>query len=295
MLAENKDRKTNDKCVNTLLPVATTLQSKGRILDITYPVVMGILNATPNSFYNKGAASDRDSILLNAEKMLNEGATLLDIGGASTKPGEPIIDAAEEMRRILPAIIALKTQFPEVWLSIDTYNAVTAKEAVMAGADIVNDISGAQFDEDMLETVASLKVPYIAMHIQGTPATMQLKPAYDNVVTEVRDYLRVLCTECENKGVYDIIIDPGFGFGKTLEHNYELLRHLHTFRILGKPILAGISRKSIICKALKVNPEAALNGTTALHVIALQQGANILRVHDVKEAMQVIRLMEWMG
>ena len=277
-----------------LLPVTTTIQSGGRILDISQPVVMGILNATPNSFYNKGQGSDVDGILRNAELMLKQGAAILDVGGASTKPGEPLISPADEMTRIMPAISAIMKHFPEAWLSVDTYNAPVAKTAVEAGAAIINDVSGARFDAAMLATVARLKVPYIAMHMQGTPETMQQNPEYTNVVTEVRNYLRELTDTCISAGISDIIVDPGFGFGKTLEHNYELLRSLHTVRILGKPILAGISRKSIVCKALKVNPENALNGTTALHMVALQQGANILRVHDVKEAMQVIELWRWM-
>jgi dihydropteroate synthase len=277
---------------NTLLPIQTTLQSKGRLLDISKPVVMGILNATPDSFYNKGRDSDTDSLLGNAEKMLNEGAVMLDVGGASTKPGATLIDEADEMKRVLPAIKAIKQRFPEVWLSVDTYNAATAREAVLAGADIVNDVSSGRFDKDMLPTVAELKVPYIAMHMQGTPETMQEDPQYEDAVSEVRDYLRTVCDSCNDAGIADIIIDPGFGFGKTVQHNYQLLNALHAFRMLGKPVLAGLSRKSMVCKPLHVNPEHALNGTTALHMVALQQGASILRAHDVKEAMEVIKLYE---
>ena len=256
---------------------------------------MGILNATPNSFYNKGQDSDIDSLLRNADIMLKQGAAILDVGGASTKPGEPLIDPDTELRRLIPVITALHRHFPNAWLSADTYNAKVAGEAVAAGASIINDVSGGRFDKEMIKTVAALKVPYIAMHMQGTPETMQLNPQYENAVMEVSDYLRKLSDECGAAGITDIIVDPGFGFGKTLEHNYQLLTSLHTFRMLGRPILAGISRKSIICKALKVNPEQALNGTTALHVIALQQGASILRVHDVKEAMEVLKLMEWVN
>ncbi len=277
---------------NTLLPIQTTLQSKGRLLDISQPVVMGILNATPDSFYNKGQDSDAESLLRNAEKMLNDGAAILDIGGVSTKPGAALISADEELSRLLPAFEAIHNRFPDAWLSVDTYNAVTAKEAVAAGASIINDVSAGRFDESMLRIVASLQVPYIAMHMQGTPETMQQNPEYGDAVTEVRNYLQDTCTQCSNAGIADVIIDPGFGFGKTVEHNFQLLNALHTFRILGKPVLAGISRKSMVCKPLHVNPEHALNGTTALHMAALQQGASILRVHDVKEAMQVIKLWE---
>ncbi len=277
------------------LPISATLQSKGRILDLSAPVVMGILNATPNSFFNKGQDSGIDGLLKNAEKMLAQGATILDVGGASTKPGEKIISSGEEMERVLPAIEAIHKAFPEVWLSVDTYNALVAKAAVGAGASIINDVSGARFDGSMLATVAALKVPYIAMHMQGTPETMQHNPAYSNVVGEVLDYLRQLCDECTAAGITDVVVDPGFGFGKSLEHNFSLLRDMHVFRILGRPVLAGLSRKSMICKALKVNPEHALNGTTALHMAALQQGASILRAHDVKEAMETIALNKWLN
>lgn len=276
---------------NTVLPVETTLQSRGRLLDISTPVVMGILNATPDSFYNQGRDSDTDSILRNAERMLSEGATILDVGGASTKPGSAIIDPEEELKRVIPVIEALHKRFPEAWLSVDTYHSTVATAAVHAGAFIINDVSSGSIDGNMIATVAQLQVPYIAMHMQGTPATMQQNPQYNNVTLDVMNYLRQMVDKCEAAGIKDIIIDPGFGFGKTLEHNYELLRNMHTLRILGKPVLAGISRKGMIWKALGTTPEEALNGTTALHMVALQQGANILRAHDVKEAMEVITLM----
>jgi dihydropteroate synthase len=253
---------------------------------------MGILNATPDSFYNKGRESSLDELVRNAAKMLEEGAAILDIGGASTKPGAEIMDAEEELRRVIPAIKAIYKRHPEAWLSVDTYHSGVAKEAICAGASIVNDVSSGRFDSNMLATVAALKVPYIAMHMQGIPKNMQDSPAYDDVVYEVREELASICDQCKKAGLSDVIIDPGFGFGKSLEHNFSLLRNLHTFRILGKPILVGISRKSLICKALKVNTENALNGTTALHMVALQLGANILRVHDVKEAIEVIALFQ---
>lgn len=277
---------------NTLLPVQTTLQSRGRLLDISKPVVMGILNATPDSFYNKGKESSLPELIKKAEKMLNDGATILDIGGASTKPGSEMINEAEELNRVLPIVNALHEKFPQAWLSVDTYNARVAKEAVNAGVAIVNDVSAGRFDEKMIETVASLNVPYIIMHMQGTPKNMQNNPHYEDVVYEVRDELRTICDRCKAAGIKDIIVDAGFGFGKNVAHNFSLLKNMHTFRILGKPILAGLSRKSLICKTLRVEPEFALNGTTALHMVALQQGANILRVHDVKEAIEVIGLFE---
>lgn len=279
---------------NTLLPVQTMLQSKGRLLDLSEPVVMGILNATPDSFYNKGRESTLDDLVRNAAKMLDEGAAILDIGGATTKPRAEIITAEEELKRVLPVIEAVSKRFPEAWISVDTYHAGVAKEAVNAGASIINDVSGGRFDNSMMQTAASLKVPYIAMHMQGTPQNMQDDPQYNDVVFEVRDALRKMCDDCEAAGITDVIIDPGFGFGKTVAHNFSLLKNLHTFGMLGKPVLAGISRKSMICKVLKVNPEQALNGTTALHIIALQQGANILRVHDVKEAIEVVKLAKMM-
>lgn len=275
---------------NTVLPVQTTLQSSGRILDISEPVVMGILNATPDSFYTKGANSSTEEIIANADRMLEAGATILDIGGASSRPGAEIISVDEELRRVIPAIEGIMKYHPEAWLSVDTYNSQTAIEAAKAGVSIINDISSGDMDSEMIATVGKLNVPYIAMHMQGTPTNMQKDPHYADVVFEVGDYLRKKCDECSAAGIKDIIIDPGFGFGKTVEHNFALLKHMADLRILGRPILAGISRKSMICRTLNVKPAEALNGTTALHMIALQQGANILRVHDVKEAMEVITL-----
>lgn len=278
---------------NTLLPVASDVQSHGRVLPLEKPVVMGILNATPDSFYTHAANNSITKDLLTlAEKMLKEGAAILDIGGASTRPGAEEVSAAEEQRRIIPVIEALTHAFPGVWLSVDTYQASVAKAAVEAGAAIVNDISAGDMDHGMMAQVAALKVPYIAMHMQGAPRTMQDNPQYDNVVKEIFDYLKAKVQACASLGIHDLILDPGFGFGKTVEHNFALLSRMHVFRTLGKPVLAGISRKSMICKPLKVNPDKALNGTTALHMVALQQGASILRVHDVREAVETIRLFE---
>ncbi|XZF13768.1 dihydropteroate synthase [Chitinophagaceae bacterium MMS25-I14] len=275
---------------NTLLPIQYTLQSHGRLLSLASPVVMGILNVTPDSFFTKGRNSDADGLLATAEKMLHEGATILDIGGASTRPGSGIIDTEEELKRVIPVVEAIHKRFPEAWLSADTYHAKVAEEAVHAGVSIINDISSGSIDGNMIQTVARLKVPYIAMHMQGTPETMQQNPQYTDVAGEVRNYLAGICKRCTDAGIADVIIDPGFGFGKTVAHNFALLRELHTFRITGRPLLAGISRKSMICRTLNVSPEQALNGTTALHMEALRQGANMLRVHDVKEAMEVIKL-----
>lgn len=277
---------------NTFLPVQTTLQSRGRLLDISRPVAMGILNATPDSFYNKGRDSDTASLLRTAAQMLEAGASLLDVGGASSKPGSELIDVETERQRVIPLVKIIHTHFPEAWISVDTYHARVAAEAVDAGAAIINDISSGTIDPDMIPMVAELKVPYIAMHMRGTPATMQQDLYYDDVTKTVRDYLRLAVDEATGAGITDVLIDPGFGFGKTVAHNFQLLRELHTFRICGKPVLAGLSRKSIICRTLQITPEEALNGTTALNMYALMQGASILRVHDVQEAVETIRLWE---
>lgn len=253
---------------------------------------MGIINVSPDSFHTKGQASDLDALQGIVEKMLNDGAAVLDIGGASTKPGQDLVDADEELHRVMPAIEAIFKRFPDVWLSVDTYNSRVAKEAVDAGVAIVNDVSSGRFDDHMLLTVARLGVPYVAMHMQGTPKTMQADPQYGNVVQDVYDYLLDVCRQCDGEGIAQVIVDPGFGFGKTVDHNFTLLAGMRKLRSLGKPVLAGLSRKSMICRTLKVNPSAALNGTTALNMVALQQGANILRVHDVKEAVQVVKLWQ---
>lgn len=280
---------------NTLLPVQTTIQSGGRLLNLEKPVVIGILNATPDSFYTKGRDSDATGLLRQAEQMLAAGAAILDVGGASTRPGAELINAEEEIQRVLPAIEAILRQFPDAWLSVDTYNAATAAAAVNAGAAIINDVSSGAIDDNMLATVARLKVPYIAMHMQGLPETMQHNPQYNDVLKEVIDYLRHVCDRCSALGITDVIIDPGFGFGKTQQHNFALLNDMAALRILDKPVLAGISRKGMVWKTLGTTANEALNGTTALHMAALQQGASILRAHDVKEAVEVVKLWEAFG
>lgn len=274
---------------NTLLPVAGSLRSGGRLLDLSEPVVMGILNATPDSFFTSNVRVD-DSLRL-AEKMLRDGAAILDVGGASTRPGAPDVPVSEETARVIPLIRAIAARFPGAWISVDTFHPEVAEEAVAAGAHLINDIAAGR-DPAMLETVARLNVPYIAMHMQGSPRTMQEDPQYEDVVREVFDYLKNVLLDCRDAGIYDIILDPGFGFGKTVSHNYALLSELGTLRALGRPLLAGISRKSMVCKPLRVNPEKALNGTTALHMAALREGASILRAHDVREAAEVILLYQ---
>lgn len=268
----------------------TTINCKGLLLDLQTPIVMGILNITPDSFYDGGHFNQLDQGLKQAEKMIVAGAKIIDIGGMSSRPGAEVISRDEEMQRVIPVITTLHKIFPDTILSIDTIHAKVAKAAIQAGAHIINDISAGQFDELMYQTVAGLNVPYILMHMKGTPKTMQTRPDYDDVLQEVLDFFIQEVGKLRALGVKDIILDPGFGFGKSLEHNYQLLANQHIFRILDVPVLTGISRKSMIYKALDISPKEALNGTTALHMIALQEGAKILRVHDVKAASEAIYL-----
>lgn len=269
-----------------------SLNCRGRLLDLSTPVIMGILNLTPDSFYDGGRLTTVDDALRQAEKMLSAGAAILDVGGASTRPGASEVPETEEIKRVLPAIEAIGKQFPEAILSIDTWRAAVAREALDAGASLVNDISAGKSDAGMSPLLGTLnQTPYILMHMQGAPQTMQHNPVYGDVVQEVLDFFIAEVGKLRALGVSDIVLDPGFGFGKTVAHNFQLLKNLHVFSaVTGLPVLAGISRKSMICKVLQVKPEHALNGTTALHIIALQQGVKILRVHDVREAREVIRL-----
>ncbi|MEL6718914.1 MAG: dihydropteroate synthase [Bacteroidota bacterium] len=256
------------------------------------PIIMGILNVTPDSFFDGGKYSSLDQALRQAEKMIEAGATILDIGGMSSRPGAETITVEEELRRILPVIEIVLQKNQDVILSIDTVHAKVAERAVESGVSIVNDISAGSIDNAMYETVARLKVPYILMHMKGNPKNMQIQPEYTDVKTEVLDFMIQEVGKLRVLGVKDIIIDPGFGFGKRLEDNYDLLKNMHIFQLLGLPVLAGISRKSMIYKYLEINAQEALNGTSALHMIALQQGASILRVHDIKEAVEVVKLWE---
>ena len=269
-----------------------TLNCKGRLLVIEKPIVMGILNITPDSFYSNSRLQQMDEIIQKAEQMIEEGATILDIGGQSTRPGSDRLTAAEELKRVLPVIQQLKKKFSNTFFSIDTYHSTVAKETVAAGVDMINDISAGEMDEQMLSTVAALHVPYIAMHIKGTPETMQQNAVYEDVTKEVIDYFIQKMDECKRAGITDVIIDPGFGFGKTIEHNFQLLKKLEAFQLFHVPVLAGLSRKSTIWKTLNITPEEALNGTTVLNTIALTKGAVILRVHDVKEAVEAIELYQ---
>ncbi len=267
-----------------------SINCKGKLINVSQPMVMGIINATPDSFYEGHLKLNTEQLIQFAGQMINSGAGILDIGGISTKPGSNPISIEEEIDRVLPAIESIHSVFPEMVLSIDTHSSKVAKEAVKAGASIINDISAGNLDEQMIETVASLQVPYIIMHMQGVPSEMQKNPVYKEVVKEVLDFFILKIESCSKAGIKDLIIDPGFGFGKTIEHNFQLLKELSALTILNKPILVGLSRKSIIYKTLNVAAIEALNGTTVLNTIALLNGARILRVHDVKEATEAVRL-----
>jgi dihydropteroate synthase len=278
---------------NTAFPQTFTLNIRGKLFVLDSPKVMGILNITPDSFYDGGKLKTDSDVLSYAEKLISEGADFIDIGGMSTRPGAEEITVDEELKRVLPVIELLKKNFPDCILSLDTYQAAVAEKGLEASVDMINDISAGSFDEQMFETLAKYSAPYIMMHIQGTPRTMQQNPHYEDVTDEVLQYFIRKTEAAQKAGVKDIIIDPGFGFGKTLEHNYTLLKNLDALRILNKLILVGLSRKSMICRLLNVKPAEALNGTTALNTIALLKGANILRVHDVKEAKEVIKIAEF--
>lgn len=253
---------------------------------------MGIINLTPDSFFAGSRQQGMDKVLQRAEQMLREGAAILDLGGMSSRPGAAVISVEEELQRVLAPIEQIKQSFPDAILSIDTVHSEVARQAVAAGASVVNDISAGSIDPRMYQTVAELQVPYILMHMQGTPKTMQQSPDYDDVVQEVLDFLIAEVHKLRKLGLHDIVIDPGFGFGKTLAQNFQLLSNLHVLQIMEVPILAGVSRKSMIYKLLNISPDEALNGTVAAHVIALQQGASILRVHDVRAAREAIQIWQ---
>ena len=269
-----------------------TLNCKGTLISLEQPVVMGIINATPDSFYGGSRAATQSSALEKANTMIQEGAFILDIGGQSTRPGSIQIGGNEEMDRVVPVIEAVKKAFPSTLISVDTYHPTVAIAAIHAGADIVNDISGGRFEDNMLSTVASLNVPYICMHSRGTIETMHEKPSSNNIITELLDYFIERINACNQAGIKDIIIDPGFGFGKTIEDNFALIKEMEALQILRKPLLLGVSRKSSIYQTLRITPEESLNGTTVLNTVGLMNKAMILRVHDVKEAVQAIQLYQ---
>lgn len=276
----------------TFLPSATGLfiNVRGRLLSFDRPRIMGILNITSDSFYSGSRVPREKDYLERAEQMLAEGADMLDLGGQSTRPDATLITAEEEKQRVLPAITSILNKFPDTVISVDTFYASVAEAAVNCGAAIINDISAGNMDSNMIKTVAKMQVPYIAMHMRGTPATMQKNPVYKNVSLEILDFFIKKLAECRSAGIKDVIADPGFGFGKNTEHNYSLLGKLAVLQELNIPLMVGISRKSMIWRLLNITPEEALNATSALHMLALQQGAHILRVHDVKPAREVIEL-----
>jgi dihydropteroate synthase len=268
----------------------TTLNCNGQLLSLATPLVMGILNLTPDSFYDGGRLLNESAILRKVEQMLDDGANIVDIGGMSSRPGAKIIDAKEELNRVIKPIQLIVKSFPNVIISIDTVRAEVARAAVQEGASIINDISAGKIDPNFYQTVADLGVPYVLMHMKGIPENMQQETVYEDLNLEILDFFIKEIEKLRLLGIKDIIIDPGFGFGKSIEQNYHLLKNIHIFKILELPILAGISRKSMIYKFLNISPDEALNGTTALNMVALQQGAKILRVHDVKEAVQTVQL-----
>jgi dihydropteroate synthase len=271
----------------------STLNCKGQILDLSTPVVMGILNTTPDSFYDGGLYNSVEKALEQAEKMIQEGATILDIGGASSRPNAGIVSEAEELSRTIPVITAIHQKWPKQIISIDTWRASVAREAVANGASIINDISGGSMDPHMFQTVADCQVPYILMHIQGTPQDMQGTPHYDDIITEILDYFIEKVGQLRALGVKDIVLDPGFGFGKTIKHNYTLFRSMDQFSlVLNLPLLVGISRKSMIYKLLETSSADTLSATCALNALALERGVSILRVHDVKPAIDVIKIWQ---
>lgn len=267
-----------------------TINCRGTLIDLSSPKVMGILNVTPNSFYDGGKFADDKSMLLQVEKMLTEGATFIDIGAYSSKPSADFVSEEEEIERLVPIIKSVLKYFPETLISVDTFRANVARLAIENGACIINDIAAGSLDKNMMKTVAELQVPYIMMHMKGNPQTMQSLAQYDNITKEVLFYFSEKVGQARSLGINDLIIDPGFGFAKTLEQNFEVMNNLELFQMLNLPILVGISRKSMIYKTLDTSSEFALNGTTVLNTIALQKGSNILRVHDVKEAIECVKL-----
>ncbi|MDF7818014.1 dihydropteroate synthase [Runella sp. MFBS21] len=269
-----------------------TLNIGGKLLDLSIPQVMGILNVTPDSFYSGSRVLQLEDAYKKAEKMLSEGANILDLGGHSTRPGADAVSETEEANRVLPVVEMLRKHFPRAIISIDTFRASVARQAIEAGAHIINDIAGGNLDPLMFETVAALQVPYILMHSRGTPQTMKDLNQYDDLVTDIIRELQAKIYELQQLGVKDIVADMGFGFAKNADQNYILLRELRAFEILNVPLLVGVSRKSMIWRKLNITPDQSLNGTTALNTVALLNGASILRVHDVKEAVETVKLIQ---
>ena len=269
-----------------------TISYNGKILNLTTPVVMGILNVTPDSFYEKSRVVDINDAVSKTGSMIEDGAQIIDIGGMSSRPGSEFITLEEELSRVIPVIKEVRKAFPDIFISVDTFRMEVAKQSEGEGTDIVNDISAGSLDPSLPEFVAEKKLPYIFMHMLGKPKTMQENPAYDDVVSDILKYMINKIRYFRSIGIEQIIADPGFGFGKRIEDNYSLLNNLEVFRIAEVPVLAGLSRKSMLYRFLNITPEESLNATTAMHVVALQKGAKVLRVHDVKEAVEVVRLLK---
>lgn len=264
---------------------------KPDVLNLTDPIVMGILNLSPDSFYDGGKYTTEKEWMQKAGEIVSEGGSIIDIGAASSRPGAKVIDPKEEIERLKPAVKSIRKEFPETFISVDTYNAEVARMSVEEGADMINDVSGGTIDKDMFKAISKLKVPYVLMHMKNRPENMQNNPTYNDVVEDLISYFRDKIHELNNLGFDDIIVDPGFGFGKSISHNYRLMKKLRSFSVMGYPLLVGISRKSMINHVLNIGPEKALNGTTILNTLALIRGAKILRVHDVKPAMEAIALV----
>lgn len=269
-----------------------TINCKGKLIDLSSPKIMGILNLTPDSFYDGGKYKNESEILSQVYMMLKNGATFIDVGAYSSRPNADHISETEELNRLLPIITLILKEFPEILVSIDTFRSQVAKSGIEAGAALVNDISAGMLDEQMLEIVSKLQVPYIMMHMKGTPQTMQKQTDYDNLIKDILFYFSERIAKAKSFGIIDMIVDPGFGFAKTYEQNFEILNNLDLFNTLDKPILVGLSRKSMIYKTLENSAKEALNGTTVLNTIALQKKASILRVHDVKEAVECVKLIQ---
>ncbi len=268
-----------------------TINLKGKLMNFSVPKIMGILNITPDSFYDGGRYNSKEKIQRQIEKMVISGADIIDVGGYSSRPGAKDISIEDELNRVIPVIKIIKKKFPETIISIDTFRSQIASEAIISGADIVNDISGGNLDSNMFQTVSKHKVPYILMHMRGNPENMMSKTNYENVTKDVCKYFSQRINKAHSCGINDIIIDPGFGFSKTTQQNYELLNNLEFFKEFQRPIIIGISRKSMIYKTLNTTPEKALNGSSVLHTISLMKGANILRTHDVKEAVECVKIV----
>ena len=275
---------------STAFPGNKTLNCGNNVLNTDKPLVMGILNLTPDSFYDGGRYANEDAWMAQTEIMIQDGASIIDLGAVSTRPGAPQVAEEEEISRLIPTLKILAKRYPDTVFSVDTYRSEVARLSADAGAGIINDVSAGSMDEGLIKTVASTGLPYILMHMQGTPSTMQVNPAYENVTNEICIFFEKHIPYLSESGIHQVILDPGFGFGKSIEQNYQLLRELNAFKKYGFPVLVGISRKSMIYKLLEITPEEALMATSALNMVALLNGADILRVHDVKEAVQMIKL-----